>query len=41
VFTTVAAQARPVFVSGEYVNCGSTRALEKRFFDILTAELRR
>jgi hypothetical protein len=41
VATTVTAQARPVFVSGEYVNCGSTRALEKRFFDILTAELRR
>jgi hypothetical protein len=41
VSTTVTAQARPVFVSGEYVNCGSTRALEKRFFDILTAELRR
>jgi hypothetical protein len=41
VSTTVTAQARPVFVSGEYVNCGSTRALEKRFFDILTTELRR
>ena len=24
--------------SDEYVNCGSTRALEKRFFDLLTAE---
>jgi hypothetical protein len=41
VSTTVTAQARPVFVSGEYVNCGSTRALEKRFFDILNVELRR
>ena len=41
VSTTVDALARPVFVSGEYVNCGSTRALEKRFFDILDAELRR
>lgn len=41
VSTNVNALARPVFVSGEYVNCGSTRALEKRFFDILTAELRR
>jgi hypothetical protein len=41
VATTVNALARPVFVSGEYVNCGSTRALEKRFFDILNVELRR
>jgi hypothetical protein len=41
VSTTVTAQARPVFVSGEYVNCGSTRELEKRFFDILNVELRR
>jgi hypothetical protein len=41
VSTTVTAQARPVFVSGEYVNCGSTRALEQRFFDLLNAELRR
>ena len=41
VLTTVTAQARPVFVSGEYVNCGSTRALEQRFFDILNVELRR
>lgn len=39
VSTTVNAMARPVFVSGEYVNCGSTRALEKRFFDLLTARL--
>jgi hypothetical protein len=41
VSTTVSALARPVFVSGEYVNCGSTRALEKRFFDILRVQLRR
>ena len=41
VSTTVTAMARPVFVSGEYVNCGSTRALEKRFFDILGVQLRR
>jgi hypothetical protein len=41
VSTTVSAMARPVFVSGEYVNCGSTRALEKRFFDLLSIELRR
>lgn len=41
VSTTVAAQARPVFVSGEYVNCGSTRALERRFFDLLNVELHR
>jgi len=27
-------------VSGEYINCGSTRALEKRFFDLLNVELR-
>jgi hypothetical protein len=40
VSTTVSALARPVFVSGEYVNCGSTRALEKRFFDLLSVELR-
>ena len=41
VSTTVDALARPVFVSGEYVNCGSTRALEKRFFDLLSVEMRR
>lgn len=41
VSTTVTAQARPVFVSGEYVNCGSTRALEQRFFDLLNVELHR
>ena len=41
VMTRVAALARPTFVSGEYVNCGSTRALEKRFFDILIAEVNR
>lgn len=40
VSTTVSAMARPVFVSGEYINCGSTRALEKRFFDLLNVELR-
>jgi len=40
VSTTVSAMARPVFVSGEYVNCGSTRALEKRFFELLNVELR-
>ena len=39
VSTTVNAMARPVFVSGEYVNCGSTRALEKRFFELLSVEL--
>ena len=41
VITRVDALARPVFVSGEYVNCGSTRALEKRFFDLLTTEVNR
>lgn len=41
VTTNVTAMARPVFVSGEYVNCGSTRALEKRFFDLLAVELHR
>lgn len=41
VSTTVTAQARPIFVSGEYVNCGSTRALEQRFFDLLNVELHR
>lgn len=40
VSTTVDALARPVFVSGEYINCGSTRALEKRFFELLNVELR-
>jgi len=40
VSTTLDAMARPVFVSGEYINCGSTRALEKRFFDLLSVELR-
>jgi hypothetical protein len=40
VSTTVSAMARPVFVSGEYINCGSTRALEKRFFDVLDVALR-
>ena len=39
VSTTVDAMARPVFVSGEYINCGSTRALEKRFFEALNVEL--
>lgn len=39
VSTTVDAMARPVFVSGEYINCGSTRALEKRFFELLSVEL--
>ena len=39
VSTIVDAMARPVFVSGEYINCGSTRALEKRFFDLLGVEL--
>lgn len=39
VSTTVDALARPVFVSGEYINCGTTRALEKRFFDALNVAL--
>ena len=39
VSTTVSAMARPVFVSGEYINCGTTRALEKRFFDLLNVAL--
>lgn len=41
VVTRVEALARPTFVSGEYVNCGSTRALEKRFFDLLTSAVNR
>jgi hypothetical protein len=41
VITKVDALARPTFVAGEYVNCGSTRLLEKRFFDILAAEVNR
>lgn len=39
--TTVDAMGRPVFLSAEYVHCGSKGGLEKRFFDILNAELRR
>ena len=41
VTTRMTALARPTFVSGEYVNCGSTRILEKRFFDLLATEVRR
>lgn len=41
VATRMDALARPTFVSGEYVNCGSTRTLEKRFFDLLTTEVNR
>jgi len=41
VATRMNAMARPTFVSGEYVNCGSTRALEKRFFDLLSAQVNR
>lgn len=41
VMIRVAALARPTFVSGEYVNCGSTRALEKRSFGTLIAEVNR
>lgn len=38
---TVDAMGRPVFLSAEYVHCGSKGGLEQRFFDILNAELRR
>jgi hypothetical protein len=41
VTTTIDAMGRPVFVSAEYIHCGSTGGIEKRFFDILNAELLR
>jgi hypothetical protein len=37
---TVNAMGRPVFVSAEYVRCGSVGGLEKRFFDTMNAKLR-
>jgi hypothetical protein len=37
---TVDAMGRPVFLSADYVRCGSMGGLEKRFFDILNAKLR-
>lgn len=39
--TTVQAMARPVSVSGEYIRCSSTGALENRLGDIVAARLRR
>lgn len=41
VTTTIDAMGRPVFVSAEYIHCGSKGGLEKKFFDILNAELLR
>ena len=41
VTTTVDAMGRPVFVAAEYIHCGSKGGIEKRFFDILNAELLR
>jgi hypothetical protein len=41
VTTTVDGMGRPVFVSAEYIHCGSKGGLESRFYDILNAELRR
>lgn len=41
VSTTVDAMGRPVFLSSEYIHCGSKGGIEKRFFDILRAELLR
>lgn len=41
VTTTVDAMGRPVFVASEYIHCGSKGGIEKRFFDILNAELLR
>jgi hypothetical protein len=36
----VNAMGRPVFLSAEYVQCGSMGGLEKRFFDALNTKLR-
>lgn len=36
---TIDAMGRPVFLSAEYVRCGSTGGLEKRMFDILNTRL--
>jgi hypothetical protein len=40
VSVTVNAMGRPVFLSAEYVRCGSMGGLERRFFDTLNAKLR-
>jgi hypothetical protein len=40
VTTTVQAMARPVSVSGEYIRCSSTGALETRLGDIVAARLK-
>lgn len=40
VTTTVDAMGRPVFLSAEYVNCGSKGSLEKEFFAVMDAQLR-
>jgi hypothetical protein len=39
VTVTVDGMGRPVFVSADYVHCGSTGVLEKRIFDALSAQL--
>jgi hypothetical protein len=41
VTTTVQAMARPVSVSGEFIRCSSTGALETRLGDIVAARLNR
>jgi hypothetical protein len=41
VVVTVDGMGRPIFLSSEYVHCGSKGGLEKRFFEVLEAELRR
>jgi hypothetical protein len=41
VSVSVDAMGRPVFVSAEYIHCGSTGGIEKRFFEILRSELKR
>lgn len=41
VTTSVDGLGRPVFVSAEYIHCGSKGGLEKRFFAVLNAELMR
>ena len=39
VSTTLDAMARPVFVSSEYIHCGTTGALERRLLETLAVQL--
>ena len=40
VSTVVDAMGRPVFLSAEYIHCGSKGSLEKEFFALMDAQLR-